>query len=44
VTRQRLYLETLESILPKMDKVILEKGGSEQVLPYLPISRREGAK
>jgi modulator of FtsH protease HflK len=44
VTRQRLYLETIESILPKMDKVILEKGPSEQVLPYLPLQRREGAK
>ena len=44
VTRQRLYLETLEQILPKMDKVILEKDGSGQVVPYLPLSRREGAK
>jgi len=48
VTRQRLYLETLEAILPKMDKVILEKGTSDQILPYLPLNRRqpagEGAK
>ncbi|HTO71696.1 MAG TPA: FtsH protease activity modulator HflK [Myxococcota bacterium] len=43
VTRQRLYLETLEAILPKMDKVILEKGTSDQILPYLPLNRREGA-
>jgi len=41
VTRQRLYLETLESILPKMDKVILEKGASDKILPYLPLGRRE---
>jgi membrane protease subunit HflK len=41
VTRQRLYLETLEAILPKMDKVILEKGTSDQLLPYLPLGRRE---
>lgn len=40
VTRQRLYLETLEAILPKMDKVILEKGATDQVLPYLPLGRR----
>lgn len=26
VTRQRLYLETMEAILPEMDKVIVEKG------------------
>ncbi|HXZ84571.1 MAG TPA: FtsH protease activity modulator HflK [Myxococcota bacterium] len=48
VTRQRLYLETIEAILPKMDKVILEKGTSDQILPYLPLNRhpapREVAK
>jgi len=44
VTRQRLYLETLETILPKMDKVILERGSSDQLLPYLPLPRREGPK
>ena len=43
VTRQRLYLETLEAILPKMDKVILEKN-ADQVLPYLPLGRREPAR
>ena len=26
VTRQRLYLETMEAILPEMEKVIVEKG------------------
>jgi membrane protease subunit HflK len=41
VTRQRLYLETLEAILPKMDKVILEKGTTDQLIPYLPLGRRE---
>jgi membrane protease subunit HflK len=44
VTRQRLYLETMESILPKMDKVILERGATDQLLPYLPLPRREGAR
>lgn len=36
VTRKRLYLETMEQILPRVEKVILEKG-SAQVLPYLPL-------
>ena len=40
VTRERLYLETLESILPRMDKVIIQEGQSEKVLPYLPIGRK----
>ncbi len=44
VTRQRLYLETLESILPRMDKVILERGSSEQLLPYLPLPRRDATR
>ena len=44
VTRQRLYLETLEQILPKMDKVIVEKGSADQVLPYLPLGRRESTR
>jgi len=35
VTRKRLYLETMEEILPDVEKVILEPG--TQVLPYLPL-------
>ena len=41
VTRERLYLETLESILPGIEKVVIQEGQSERVLPYLPIGRRE---
>lgn len=37
VTRERLYIETLEEILPGMEKVIIEEGKSERVLPYLPL-------
>ncbi len=36
VTRQRLYLETMERILGNTDKVILE-GNGNGVLPYLPL-------
>lgn len=36
VTRTRLYLETMEKILPAVDKVIIEPG-TAQVLPYLPL-------
>jgi membrane protease subunit HflK len=43
VTRQRLYLETLEEVLPRMDKVLLEQGQAERVLPYLPVTPRRGA-
>ena len=40
VTRERLYIETLEAILPGMEKIIVEDGGTERVLPYLPLGRR----
>ncbi len=39
-TRERLYLETLEAILPKMEKVIVDEGQMERVLPYLPLGRK----
>ena len=42
VTRERLYLETLERILPGMDKVIIEGGTGDNVLPYLPLGRKGG--
>jgi len=39
VTRQRIYLETMEHVLGPSDKVILDPGTSGQgVVPYLPLS------
>jgi membrane protease subunit HflK len=39
VTRQRLYLETMEDILKNSRKIIIDKsaGGDRGVLPYLPL-------
>jgi membrane protease subunit HflK len=39
VTRRRLYLETMEAVLPEADKVILEPGTA---LPYLPLPAAAG--
>ncbi len=39
VTRDRLYLETLETILPGMEKVIIEGNTGDNLLPYLPLGR-----
>lgn len=43
VTRKRLYLETLERVMPRLkDAIILDdKGGKNQVLPILPLQFRE---
>jgi len=39
VTRERLYLETMERVLGGMDKVILDQSGGQGqgVVPYLPL-------
>jgi membrane protease subunit HflK len=38
VTEKRLYLETMEEILPSVEMVIVEPG-TTQLLPYLPLGR-----
>ena len=39
VTRRRLYLETMETVLEDMDKVLVEEGKSGSgVVPYLPLN------
>lgn len=45
VTRKRLYLETMEQVLGRVDKIILDNdGGGQGVVPYLPLNelRRSG--
>lgn len=39
VTRERLYLETLEEILPRMNKVLIDEDAAKGVVPYLPLDR-----
>jgi modulator of FtsH protease HflK len=41
ITRKRLLLETLEEVLPQMDKIILEDGAGTNLLPILPLGKRE---
>lgn len=44
VTRKRMYLETMEKVLRDSNKVILESGSGQGVVPYLPLpelQRRE---
>ena len=40
VTRQRLFLETMERVLGDMDKVIIDSDiGGSGVVPYLPLNQ-----
>ena len=39
VTRRRLYLETMEAVLPHVEKVIVDPGAA-QIVPYLPLGAR----
>ncbi|WP_282091172.1 FtsH protease activity modulator HflK [Epibacterium ulvae] len=46
VTRKRLYLETMEEVLGRVDKIILDEqnGQGQGIVPYLPLNelRRSG--
>jgi len=42
VTRKRMYLETMEEVLAKADKVIIDSKVAGSVLPYLPLDRMSG--
>ena len=37
VTRKRLFLETMEKVLGDSNKVIVEQGNGQGVVPYLPL-------
>jgi len=41
ITRKRLYLETMEEVLPDVEKVLIEPG-TASVLPYLPLGAAKG--
>ena len=42
VTRERLYLETMEAILPQVDKVIVEPD-TVNLMPYFPLDGKRPA-
>src|SRR4249919_2584642 len=39
VTRQRMYLETMERLFGGTDKIIMDSGASSSVVPYLPLDQ-----
>lgn len=44
VTRLRLYLETMEQVLPRVNKIIIDDVAGKQVVPYLPLDQVLKAK
>ena len=44
VTRKRLFLETMENVLKSSNKVIVEQGGGQGVIPYLPLPELRAAQ
>ncbi|MDO5641089.1 MAG: FtsH protease activity modulator HflK [Paracoccus sp. (in: a-proteobacteria)] len=43
VTRKRMYLETMERVLGAVDKVLLDQGAGQGVVPYLPLDQLRSA-
>ncbi|WP_420392951.1 FtsH protease activity modulator HflK [Acuticoccus sp.] len=44
VTRQRIYLETLERVMAGTDKIIIDQAQGSGVVPYLPLDRLERSR
>ena len=38
ITRKRIYVSTMQDILSRMDKIIVDQAGSQGVVPYLPLN------
>jgi membrane protease subunit HflK len=39
IISKRIYIETLEEVLPHVEKIILDGKGGDRVIPYLPLER-----
>jgi len=42
ITRKRLYLEAMQDILSRVDKIIVDKSVAGKVLPFLPLDSMRG--
>lgn len=39
IISKRIYIETLEEVLPHVEKIIIDGKGGERMVPYLPLDR-----
>jgi membrane protease subunit HflK len=44
VTRERMYLETMERVLGRIDKVVIDEKSTSGVVPYLPLDALKAPK
>jgi membrane protease subunit HflK len=44
VTRRRMYLETMNEVLPKMDQIILVEPKNKGLLPFIDVGGQGGPK
>ena len=44
VTKERIYLETLEEVFGNIDKIIIDENGGNGVVPYLPLNELNKSK
>lgn len=44
VTKERIYLETLEEVFGNIDKIIIDEDGGSGVVPYLPLNELNKSK
>jgi membrane protease subunit HflK len=38
VTKERMYIETMENVLSNAQKIIMDEQGGSGVVPYLPLN------
>ena len=44
VTKERIYLETLEEVFGNIDKIIIDEDGGNGIVPYLPLNELNKSK
>lgn len=44
IISKRIYIETMEEVLPGVDKIILDGKAGDRMLPYLPLDKARGSK
>ena len=41
IISKRIYIETMEEILPNIEKIIIDGKAADRMLPYLPLDRHK---